>query len=182
MWALGVLAIAVTGVTLTYSPRARIAQRALHRGFVPLAAVVFPLAVIVGFAVTSVKKRQRPPAEQSPVTVSVLSAVVLPAASPSGRRRHRARLSVHMRVANLSTGEIADVAPMLLTRPVVLPDRHASDTTGSLLRPIPVGYTAGGTLRFETGGAVTDALLRSKRATLLIAGQTLSVPCTVLNR
>jgi hypothetical protein len=182
LWALGVLALAVTGVTRTRSPRSQVARRATHRGFVPFAVVVFPLAVIVGFAVTSVKKTARPPAAANAVTISVLSSDVLTAGSLSGQRRHRARLTVHVRVTNLSPAELTDIAPLLLSRPPVRADRNASDTTGSLLRPVPVGYTAGGSLRFETAGAVTDEIIRTKQVRLRLAGQTFTVPCTVRSR
>lgn len=179
LWALGVVALAMTGLT-TRRPRSKAVRRVvpLYRGFVTLAVVVFPVAVVLGYA-TSKPPRPRPPAEG--VRVSVLSADLQRAVSRSGRRRHRARLSVHVRVTNLGPRRIADVKPVLLARRArVRPDPFARGTTGSLLRPVPPRFTAGGTLRFETAGAVTGRLVTTRRAQLQIAGQTVALTIRVL--
>jgi hypothetical protein len=111
------------------------------------------------------------PAPAKTVRVQIMSAILQRAGTPSGRRRDRARLSLHVRVTNDLPSRVRDLNPILLARQRVPPDPHARDTTGSLLRPIMPGATAGGRLRFETAGSVTRQLISTQQARLLIAGQ-----------
>lgn len=118
-------------------------------------------------------KRQSPSPQVTRARVQVVTAFLQPALAPRGRRRHRARLSVHVRVTNDGKVRIEDLAPLLVASGKrVAPDPLASDTTGSLLRPLAPGATAGGRLRFETAGAVTDQLAKARRGVLQIAGGT----------
>jgi hypothetical protein len=113
----------------------------------------------------------RQPPQVTRARVQVVTAFLQPALAPRGRRRHRARLSLHVRVSNDGKVRIEDLAPLLVVSGErVAPDPLASDTTGSLLRPLPPGATAGGRLRFEIAGAVTDQLAKSARGVLRIAG------------
>ncbi|MDX6689298.1 MAG: hypothetical protein QOG15_755 [Solirubrobacteraceae bacterium] len=137
-------------------------------------------AALVGFGGTyalsgGAAERDSPasgPSAEKTVRVQVISAVLQRAHTARGRSRDRARLSVHVRVTNHGTSHLRDVNPALISVELVRPDPRARDTTGSLLRPIAPGETAGGRLRFETAGAVTRQLTSTLRARLRIAGRT----------
>ncbi len=203
LWSLGVVAFALTWLT-TRRPGSAAIDRAVRRfrglrlaapavpalgssndslrrrplaslrGTATLAAFLL-LVAVVGSLVAS--RGTQAPVQTDQARVDVVSAVVQPAATPSGRRRKRARVTVQLRLANQGESTIANVQPALLARTRVNPDPRADDTTGSLLEPIPPGSTAAGALRFETAAAVTDRLLATRRAQLRIAGET--VPLTL---
>ena len=96
------------------------------------------------------------------VRVTVVSAILHPAALPSGQRRRRARLSVHIKVHNSGTKGV------VLARPALLAARQHVRTRsrGGLL---PARSTLDTTVRFETKGAVTDELRKEKRGRILVA-------------
>lgn len=117
-----------------------------------------------------------PPAANAKVRVQIVTAFLQPASTASGRRRKRARISIHVRVINKGKHQIARANPVLLIGAARLhPDPAAKDTTGTLLKSILVGETAGGRLRFETAGAPTTAVTKSLQAHLRIAGRTVVV-------
>jgi hypothetical protein len=107
--------------------------------------------------------------------VQIVSAFLQRATTPSGRSRNRARISIHVRVTNRGKTTIAKAIPVLLAKQQVRPDPATRDTTGTLLKSISPGETAGGRLRFETGGAVTQDLVETLRARLRIGGRTVTV-------
>jgi len=109
------------------------------------------------------------------VLVEVVSAVLHRVPTPAAQRRDRARLSVHVRIANQGERTVANAAPVVLAAQQSVPaDRSAVDASGSLLRPIAAGSVADGTLRFEISGAVTESVVRARRARLRIAGKTIN--------
>ncbi len=124
-------------------------------------------------ALPDVVAPSRQPPQTTLARVQIVTAVLQPAQTARGRRRHRARLSVHVRVTNNGEVRIENLDPLLVAAGKrVPPDPFARDTTGSLLRPLPPGITAGGRLRFEIAGAVTDQLAATHHGVLRIAGGT----------
>ena len=110
-----------------------------------------------------------------------LRAVLLPAATASGKRRRRARVEVTVSLFNDTERERpATAEPSLLSgdRRVHV-DPSATAGAGGLLKPLPAGARASGVLRFETAGAMTDGLIERRRAQLRIAGKTLAVRITL---
>ena len=102
--------------------------------------------------------------ERKPVRVAVISAVLHPAATPSGKRRRRGRLSVHIKVSNVGTRRVDAARPSLLAaRQRIL--------SGQRLPAISVGRTLDVTVRFETNGMVTEQLRTLKRARIVVAGR-----------
>jgi len=190
LWALGAVALGMTWLTTSGSGRDSSEEKPAKRPLLPpllgaakLSAVVVPVAVIVGFAASpTLREREREPVRADGVRIQVLSADFLRAVTPSGRRRNRARLTVHVRITNRGSRVITNVDPVLLAQAQVRPDPRTRDTTGSLLRPVPPGFTASGTLRFETGGASTARLAKTLRAQLRIAGATASFRAKIVVR
>ena len=111
------------------------------------------------------------PAAAPGVCVQILYAFLQRGVSASGRRRKRARISVHVRVTNRGTRRIVNTDPVLIAKARVRPDPDSRGTTGTLLKSVPPGTTAGGRLRFETVGTVTQGLESTLRARLSIARQ-----------
>lgn len=102
-----------------------------------------------------------------PLRVQVVSAVLTPAGSESGRARRRARVTVRLRVANPSGQPSAPHDAALVVGDKEVPaDPNAEEAAGGLLRPVPAKRRAIGELRFETAGKVTDTLMRTARAEL----------------
>jgi len=188
LWALGAVALGMTWLTTSGSGRNSSEEKPAKRPLPPpllgaakLSAVVIPVAIVVGFA-ASPTLREPKPERTDGVRIQVLSADLLRAATPSGRRRNRARLTVHVRITNQGARVITNIDPVLIARARVRPDPRTRNTTGSLLRPVPPGFTAGGTLRFETGGASTARLATTLRAQLRIAGATTSFRAKIMVR
>lgn len=107
----------------------------------------------------------------SPIRTRVVTAVLHPAATRSGKRRQRARLGVRINVENTGTDRVA------LSRPSLLAARQRVPT-GSSLQPLAAAEARDTTVRFETAGAVTRQLTTQKRARILVGGR--SVPVTVI--
>ncbi len=110
-----------------------------------------------------------------------LRAVLLPAATESGKQRRRARVEVTVRLFNDTDRERpATAEPALLSgdRRVHV-DPSATAEAGGLLKALPAGASASGVLRFETAGAMTDGLIERRRAQLRIAGKTHAVRITI---
>lgn len=120
-----------------------------------------------------------PQARLAQVSVSVLSAVLQPATTPSGQQRRRARLSVRIRAQNGGKLLVIAPRPVLLAAGVRVPtDRHA-DAPGTRFGPLRGGATATVTLQFEIEGAVTTQLMTQRTARIVVAGRTLRVPVTI---
>ena len=122
------------------------------------------------------------PVAQDPlslVRVRVLSAVLHPAATRSGKRRRRARLGVHVEVHNRGAQRVVLQRPSLLAANRRVSTDPRADARGSRLRVIGTGRTADVTLRFETAGALTRHLVTRRRARVLIAKRSLPVSITV---
>lgn len=113
------------------------------------------------------------------VQVRVISAILHPASSPSGRSRKRARVSVHVRVTNRGSRRFAPKRSVLVSAGKRLSTDPAQDTAETQLGSLAPGETADVTLRFETAGEVTQRLRDDLRARLLIAGKTLSATVKV---
>lgn len=99
-----------------------------------------------------------------PVRLTVISAVLHPAATPSGKRRRRGRLSVHVKVSNVGTQRVVAARPSLLAARQRIP-------SGLGLPAISAGRTLDVTVRFETKGMVTEQLRTLKRARIVVAGR-----------
>lgn len=112
--------------------------------------------------------------------VRVLSAVLFPSATASGRARRRARLSVRVRVTNRDSATLAAQDPQLLvdTRRIST-DPRADSVAGPLLESLAPAASAAGELRFETTGAVTGRLHARPSARLRIAHRTVAVKITI---
>jgi hypothetical protein len=108
----------------------------------------------------------------STVRVQVVSAVLHPAITPSGRRRNRAGLAVHVRVTNRgSRRRVIILRPVLVSGGVrVLTDPH-TDTAATKRRTLDPAATADVTLRFEIAGAVTTRVRRQRRVRVIVAGR-----------
>lgn len=121
------------------------------------------------------------PAERSRTTrVQILSAVLYPARTASGRARQRARVVVRVRVTSRSVGTLTPKKPQLLVdADRVSPNPRTADLAAPLLEPLAPAASATGELRFETAGAVTQRLTTQQRARLTIAGRTVSVPIRI---
>ncbi len=110
------------------------------------------------------------PTSGSPIRAKVVIAVLHPAATPSGRRRQRARLGVRLNVRNTGSEKVALSTPSLLAARQRIP-------SGTSVQPLAAGQTVDTTVRFETAGAVTRQLTTQKRARIQIGGR--SWPLTV---
>jgi hypothetical protein len=106
------------------------------------------------------------------VGLTVSSAVLHPAATPSGILRRRARLGVHIKVQNRGAETVVLPRPSLLAARQRIPTNPRADRPGTALGPLDAGMTADVTLQFETAGAVTDQLTTQKTAHILVAGRT----------
>ena len=123
-----------------------------------------------------------PDSDQDPleqVRVTVGSAVLHPAATPSGRARNRARLGVRVTVVNRGTQRVVLPRPSLLAARQRVPTNAAADAPATHLEAIDAGQTVRVTLQFETAGAVTEQLTTQKRARVLVAGRSSPIVVTV---
>lgn len=109
-------------------------------------------------------------------SIRVQSATLVPAETPSGQQRQRARLTVNVRVVNRGT-EPLDIRRrfVIVGEDRVSADPQADDAAGALLEPIAGGETVTGELRFETAGAVTQSLIDRNPARLRIAERSISL-------
>ncbi|HVF78228.1 MAG TPA: hypothetical protein VNA28_08005 [Solirubrobacteraceae bacterium] len=112
--------------------------------------------------------------------VQILSAVLYPAATTSGKARARARLIVRVRLTSRSPRTIPAGAPMLIVgNEAIRSDRRAAASAGELLRPLAAAQSATGELFFETAGDLTRRLTSQARARLSIAARTVEVPIRI---
>ena len=169
--------------------------KALLRGLGKLVAVV-AAAVIGGLAVGTALAELSGDSEGSPATtgdnaattqpqapargvrVRVLPAMLQSASTPAGRRRQRARLSVHVRVTNRGSRRIVPSRPVLVSDDVRVKTDPNQDTAATNLRALAPGATGDVTLRFETAGAVTKRLRQERRASMIVAGRRVSAAVT----
>lgn len=101
----------------------------------------------------------------------IISAVLHPAATPSGQRRRRGRLSVHVRVKNHGSQRVVPARPSLLAARQRTRTNPRADGPATRLGPIGAGQTVDVTLRFETAGAVTEQLTTQRRGRILVGGR-----------
>jgi len=124
-----------------------------------------------------------PPAAQGTARTNraqVLSAVLYPAKSASGRARRRARVVVRVRVTNRGLATLAPKPAILLAGTDEVPaNTRAGAVAGDLLKPLARGASATGELRFETAGAFTQRLTSQPQARLRIAGRTVALSITL---
>lgn len=113
------------------------------------------------------------------VRVTVRSAVLQRAVTPSGQARNRARLSVRVSVRNQGTQRVVTERPSLLAARQRIPTNAAADASGTRLAPIDGGTTQNVTLKFETAGAVTEQLATQRQARVIIAGRSWPVTITI---
>jgi hypothetical protein len=104
--------------------------------------------------------------------ISIVAAVLHPAASERGQLRRRARQSVELLVTN-NAGAIVKLARPTLESggKSVAADIHARDEAHGLFGPLLGGSTVRGVLRFGTAGDLSDRLRQTRRATLHIGGR-----------
>jgi len=110
------------------------------------------------------------------VRVRVVSAILHPASSSSGKRRQRARLSVHVRVTNRGSRRFVPSRPVLVSGDVRLKTDRNQDSADTNLEALAPGATGDVTLRFETAGTVTQRVRQQLRARLVIAGRQVTAP------
>lgn len=143
--------------------------------FLAAIAVAAGGGLAIGIALAKVsatnKSSTAGPARGSPVTTTIVAAVLHPARSQSGRRRQRARLSVHVRVTNRGAQRVTPARPVLVSGDDRVKTDPNQDSAGTRLRSLDPGATADVTLRFETEGSVTTRVRQERRASLIIAGQ-----------
>ena len=175
LWALGMVAFGVAWLT-DRRLSSEAAQRA-HKprlralGYTALLAILLTPLIVVALHTST-----RPPREASAagaVKVRVISAILHPSASSTGRRRHAARVSVHVRIDNRGSRRVTLPDPMLLTGGAGL----AYDRRQFTLGPLQPGATVDARLRFEPRSAFTQRLVTDRDAQLQIAGRT--VPLTL---
>ena len=127
-----------------------------------------PTAPTGGVSMTDPKTAGRQPARRAAndaipgVRVRVISAILHPAATPSGQRRRRGRLGVHVEVHNGGPRNLILAPPSLLAA-------AQRTRSGSRLGSIPAGRSVDVTLRFETKGAVTAQLATQKTGRIMLA-------------
>lgn len=102
----------------------------------------------------------------------------MPATSPSGIERRRARVTVRLRVTARRDDVTLDTARLISGATRLRNDPNAEEAAGDLLDPIPAGESATGELRFETAGALTDRLASRRRAELRIGDRSLPLRLT----
>lgn len=120
------------------------------------------------------------PGTQDPlarIRVRVISAVLHPGTTPSGIRRRRGRLAVHVAVRNSGARRVVANRPSLLAARQRVPTNPRADGPDTHFDSIEAGETVDVTLRFETAGNVTEQLRTQKQARVLIGEK--SWPFTV---
>lgn len=107
----------------------------------------------------------------------MLSSTLVPA-TPSGRKRRRARVAVRLRVTARGDKATLGTARLISGDDELTTDPQAADAAGDLLDPISAGKSATGELRLETAGALTARLADQKRARLRIGDRRLPLRLT----
>jgi len=142
-------------------------------------------ALVTNTSTTTVPPAREEPAstqtEKPPnaVRVRIVSAILHPAASPGGKRRQRARLSVHVRVTNRGKRRIVPSRPVLISGGVRVRTDPSQDSAATHLRALAPGATGDVTMRFETAGAVTRRLRQQLRARMTVAGRNVTATVKV---
>ena len=135
-------------------------------------------------ATTPADKRPASTPARKPATdvrVRIVSAILHPASTASGKRRSRARLSVHVRVTNRGSRRISPARPLLISGDARVKTDRNQDTAETHLGALDPGDTGDVTLRFEIAGVVTQRVQQELRARLTIAGRTTSATVKVGN-
>jgi len=125
-------------------------------------------------ATTPADKRPASTPARKPATdvrVRIVSAILHPATLASGKRRNRARLSVHVRVTNRGGRRISPARPLLVSGDARVRTDPNQDTAETYLGALYPGDTTDVTLRFEIAGAVTRRVQQELHARLIIAGR-----------
>lgn len=133
----------------------------------------------LGGAGTSSRPPAASPQPVPQIQVSLVSAVLQPAATAQGRQRQRARLIVRVRARNGGNVRVTPGRPTLQAAGITQhTDPHADATNPGLgsLRP---GQTKLATLVFEVAGAVTAELTTGRGARVVVAGHSLSPAVTL---
>lgn len=107
------------------------------------------------------------------VRVRILGVVLHAASTPSGIQRQRARVAVRVRAENTGTTAVTLARPTLTAAGISIKTDPRADAPGTNFGPLAAGETQTVTLRFETAGAQTAALMSEHRGQLRIAGRTL---------
>ena len=107
--------------------------------------------------------------------IRVLSNSLRSAITASGQRRRRARLVVRVRVTARADATDLGVPRLISGDNDIEVDPDGKNAAGPLLEPIAAGRSATGDLRFETAGDLTDRLVSQQRATLRMAGRSVSL-------
>ena len=178
LWALGMVAFGVAWLTdrrlpseAAQRPQKPQKPRLRALGYIALLATLLAPLIVVALHTST-----RPPREASAagaVEVRVISAILHPSASSTGRRRHAARVSVHVRIDNRGSRRVTLPDPMLLTGGAGLSYDRRQFTLG----PLQPGAAVDARLRFEPRSAFTQRLVSDRDAQLRIAGRT--IPLTL---
>lgn len=113
------------------------------------------------------------------VRIHMFSAILHPAGTPVGKRRKRARISVHLRVTNDRSTALRALSASLVVETEVVPGAAEKGSALSFDRPLAPGDRADGRMRFETIGPVTERVSDDGRAAFRFAGVTISVPVLI---
>ncbi|HEX4364850.1 MAG TPA: hypothetical protein VHZ75_09905 [Solirubrobacteraceae bacterium] len=130
---------------------------------------------------SSSKSPPPPPASEQAggVSVHVVDAVFHPAESPSGLRRHRARLTVRVQVTNRGTSVVTPERPSMFVGSAETKTDPNADGPGTSLGTLQPGKAVAVTLRFEIAGAVTTQLRSQLRARVVVAGRSRDTLVTI---
>ena len=178
LWSLGLAAFGLAWLTQRRlrSATADGAPKPARRRLSPLRAAVAVLAaviaavVVVALPASPRSTQPEPPAGPSDrIDVRVVSAILHPSNSTAGRRRHAARVSVHVRIDNRGPRRLRLPAPRLLSGGEAL----AYDARQYRLGALEPGGTVDAILRFEPRSAFTQRLVTEGDAQLWIAGRSL---------
>ncbi|MDQ3722471.1 MAG: hypothetical protein M3376_05255 [Actinomycetota bacterium] len=113
------------------------------------------------------------------VRVQILGAVLHPAATPSGRRRQRARIIVRARTQNSGTQPVTLARPALLVGDASFRSGPAAGTSRTQAGELAAGESEAVTLRFELAGEATAQVTAQKRARLVVAGRSRPMPVEI---
>lgn len=197
LWSLVVIAVGMTSLRrrrpdgpLQYKPARRPLSARLPGAakvtapMAALSAAVLTLVLATVLALSTSGDGPSTPAPPEPVRVQAVSAILHPAATPAGRRRSAARVSVHLRVVNPRGNRplTLEKAVLLSSGEILTYDRAQNVSGGSLLGPLGPGETADGILRFEPRGQFTKRLVTELRASLRIARRTLPLTLKIGRR
>lgn len=111
--------------------------------------------------------------------VQILGAVLHPAATPSGRRRQRARLIVRIRAENRGTQPVTVAPPALLAGDTRIQTDPSAATPRTRLGELAADETRTVTLRFELEGAITAKITAERRAQIVVAGRSRPIPVEI---